>query len=238
VTKETSLQRDLATMKPGTVAMLRQNAFRPPKRGPTYVRPHKTKLDALTGPDHDQLIKWLCSAQSYQETCDKIWERFHIKIRRDKLCRYYRENVLGFVIERRRKSVDLALGYNEEIDRKPGKFTKAAMDALEQRAMQVTLDPNVSPKEIKIFLELVLRFQEKKIREDQILLKLRRLEMLEKKQKKLEVVFNSRLTPQEVADRCRIIFKQNGSTNINSRQTEERAPAAPAGLDGPADITS
>jgi hypothetical protein len=62
---------------------------------------------------------------------------------------------------------------------------------------------------LKVYLELLLRWQEQKIREEANELKLRRLEMLERRQAKLEeTISNSRLSSEEVAERCRLIFRR------------------------------
>jgi hypothetical protein len=62
------------------------------------------------------------------------------------------------------------------MERSPGKFSPVTMDSLEVRAMTAALDPSTDLKELKIYLELLLRWQQQKVAEEQVNLKLHRLE--------------------------------------------------------------
>jgi hypothetical protein len=178
-----------------------------------HRRYHETRLELLNEEQTIQLTKWLLTYKmSYDQIVQKLNETYGIKTTRPALGKFFKKNVVAHLIRLRERAVATAAGYMDEADRFPGKFSKATMDALEVKAMSACFDPSTNPKELKIFLDLLLRWQEQKIREESIQLKLRRLEILERKNEKLEAVFNSRLTSEEVAERCRLIFKYNGTS--------------------------
>jgi len=184
----------------------------------------RARLDYLPYTQHEQLCQWLLThSLTYFDIQKKIEAEFAIKISTSAIAQFYKNHVIEHLVKIRERAVNVAAGYLNESLKAPAAFTAATMDALEAKAMQVALDPKTGSKELKIYLELVLRWQETRLRAEEVELKLRRLRMLERKQKKLEAVFSveSRLTSDEVAERCRLIFKQNGEVEPKT-ETEDK----------------
>jgi len=194
------------------------------KQSAVVIRAYSNKkLDYLTKEQNQQLVDWLMGPNTYGQIVVMLREKYEISATQRQVSNFFHDHVVGTMIQLRRQAVASALGYNEEVERAPAGFTRATFDALEQRAMRACFDTNTNLKDLKVFLEVLLRWQEQKIRLEQIQLKLRRIEMLEKKQKKLEDVFNSKLSSEEIAERCRSIFKQNGSVTIPPRRAKAEA---------------
>lgn len=173
----------------------------------------KNVLERMSQEQTEQLCEWLLSTLTYEQILVKLKSEFDVTATRLALSKFYKIWVLPHLFRRRQAAVEMAAGYTDQVRKYPGNFTQATMDALEHKAMAACFDGSTSPKDLKIFLDLLLRWQEQKLREQQIELKLKRLEHLESKQKKAEEIFSSKLSPQEKAERCRLIFKQNGTTN-------------------------
>ena len=177
-----------------------------------FVRPPAhSSLGFLNAKQTAQLTQWLLTKNiRYDDIVELMWTNFKIKTNTTAVSKYYSENVVQHVLAMRERAVEMATGYANAI-RLPVQFSSAAMDALEAKAMQASFDPSTTPKDLKILLDLMLRWQEQKIRAEQLRFNLRRMDMLERKQAKLLEVMESKLTPEEVAERCRAIFKQNGT---------------------------
>src|SRR5262245_56287971 len=170
----------------------------------------RATLEYLDKEQTKKLCEWLLGRFSYRENRRKLKEELGVDTHLAAISKFYKRNVLQHVLRMREQAVYMAAGYSEEALKSPGRFTSATMDALEAKAMTACFDPSTSPKDLKVYLELLLRWQEQKIREEANQLKLRRLEMLERRQAKLEeTITNSRLSSEEVAERCRLIFKHN-----------------------------
>jgi hypothetical protein len=181
-------------------------------------------LDYLSYDQHEQLCKWLLTyGVSYSEIQKRIQKEFGFDISPSAIAQFYKNHVIDHLATIRARAVNIAVGYIDESSKAPGQFTAATMDALEAKAMQAALDPATTPKDLKVYLELVLRWQETRLRAEEVQLKLRRLKILERKQKKLEAMFSveSRLSSDEVAERCRIIFKQNGELEQQPTNNQE-----------------
>ena len=176
-------------------------------------RPHpNARLEHLPYEQHEQLCKWLLAGLSGPAISKKIREEFGFGASVDTINNFYSKYVVQHLAAIRARAVNVAAGYIDAAGKSPAQFTAATMDALEAKAMQACFDPNTKSKDLKVYLDLVCRWHELRLRSDQIALQLKRLKLLERKQKKLEAVLSveSSLTSDEVAERCRIIFKRNG----------------------------
>lgn len=181
-------------------------------------------MDSLTEMQTEQLCRWLLDPQlSYFQIMQNIKHEWKMRCGVRRLQKFYAEHVMPYLIKMRERAMMIATGYKNAM-RLPASFHAVTMDALEHKAMSVCLNPGSSPKEMKVYLDLVMRWQEQKIRNEEVSLKLRRLTLLEEKQKRLEDVFQSRLSAAEIAERCRSIFKQNGTNGQTEVQEAERLP--------------
>lgn len=195
-------------------------------RATRAVRQRRTsQLDSLPHGDYEKLCRWLLTDDlSYEDISKKVKKELRITITGHAIGAFYRKHIVKYVAARRKQAVDLALGYVEETERTPGRFATAAMDALQVKLTRASFDPTTSAKELKIYSELLLRWNEQKLRCEEVRLKMRRVRLLEQRHKRLQTIKETALTSDEVANRCRLIFKQNGNGKIieaDSGATEE-----------------
>jgi hypothetical protein len=61
------------------------------------------------------------------------------------------------LIQRRSQAVGVAKELGEEIQKTPGQFSRATIDALEQKAFELANNPMVNPKDVKNIFSLVLK---------------------------------------------------------------------------------
>ena len=208
---------------------------RPRKGLRSRARPD-AKLEYLSYNQHVKLCQWLLTeGLSYEDIEKKIKRGFGFSISGSAIAQFYKQHIVKHLTSRRQRAVDVAMGYVEEAEKTPAQFATAAMDALQVKLVKASFDPTVSAKELKIYSELLLRWSEQKLRAQEVQLKMRRVQLLERRQKKLEAVFSmeSKLNSDEVAQRVRLIFKQNGHdepTTNNNEETpiqDQRLPALP-----------
>jgi len=191
----------------------------------------EAKLDFLPYHQHEQLCRWLLTPDmTYTEIRHRVQRAFHFDVSDYSISQFYKNHVVEHLAAIRARAVNVAAGYIRETLGSPAEFTAATVDALEAKAMQAALDPSTNPKQLKIYLELVCRWQELRLRSQEVQIQLRRLKLLERKQKRLEVVLTaeSNLSSDEVAKRCRLIFKQNGEIEPKPEQIDKlMSPVAP-----------
>jgi hypothetical protein len=184
-----------------------------PRKG-LQARPRpEAKLDYLPYEQHEKLCEWLLThGVRYSEIKARLKRSYGINTNTSAIGQFYKNHVVQHLAAIRARAVNVAAGYIHETQQNPAEFTAATADALEAKAMQVALDPHTDARELKIYLELVCRWQELKLRAQEVLIQQKKLKLLEKKQRKLEAVLvaDSTLTPDEIANRCRMIFKANG----------------------------
>jgi hypothetical protein len=193
----------------------------------------EARLDFLPYEQHEQLCRWLLTQNvSYREIRQKIKKSFGFDISGSAIAQFYKNHVIQHLAAIRARAVNVAAGYVTESTKSPAEFTAATVDALEAKAMQAALDPATTPKDLKVYLDLVCRWQELRLRGQEVAIQLRKLRMLERKQRKLEAVLSgeSNLTSDEVARRCRIIFKQNGETEPKPETVQEQFLETPREL--------
>jgi hypothetical protein len=181
-------------------------------------------LDFLPFDQHQQLCEWLLTHDlSYGDITARIKKSFGIVTNRTAVGQFYKNHVVEHLAAIRARAVNVAAGYVAASQGAPAEFTAATVDALEAKAMQAALDPSTSPKELKIYLELVCRWQELRLRTQEVGIQLRKLKILERKQRKLEATLaaDSELTSDEVAARCRLIFQSNGEAKTNGHKPAE-----------------
>ena len=205
-----------------------------PRHGKRVRARPDAKLDYLPYEHHEQLCRWLLTPSlSYAEVKDRLEKHYAIRTNISAIGQFYKNHVVEHLAAIRARAVNVAAGYITESTRSPAEFTAATVDALEAKAMQAALSPDTTAKDLKIYLELVCRWQELRLRSQEVAIQLRKLKLLERKQRKLEAVLSveSTLSSDEVAKRCRIIFKQNGESKPEIYEQEipqeSRLPALP-----------
>jgi hypothetical protein len=164
-----------------------------------------SKLDALDMDQQRQLCEWLLTpGLSYERVKKLVFDEFNVSTSGSALSSFYQSYVGAYVLERRRLAVGLAQEIGEELKRAPGEFSQQTIDALEQKAFELAQNPMVDPKEVKAIFSLVLKARDQALKKSDIDIKLRRLELLEKKGK--ETLTDESLSAAEREQRMKQMF--------------------------------
>jgi len=139
-----------------------------------------SKLDALNLDQQRRLCEWLLSSGfSYDRIKDLVSTEFGISTTATSLSRFYQSYVSAYLIQNRARAVGVAQEVGEEVRKTPGQFSEVTIDALEQKAFELANNPMVDHKAIKSVFTLLLQARDQSLKQKDIDLKLRRLQLLE-----------------------------------------------------------
>lgn len=126
------------------------------------------------------LCEWLLTpGQSYKKTRKLCEEEFGVSPSDSQLSRFYQRYVAAELIRRRRLAVTVSSEIAAEVKRQPGAFDPATIDALQQKAFELASAPQVDPSDVKSIFALVLKARDQDMKQQEIGISMRRLELLE-----------------------------------------------------------
>ena len=124
------------------------------------------------------------------------------------LSRYYHKYVAFEIIEERQRALGIATQLKKEIKARPCDYAEAILDGLERRATELSNEPEIHPKVLKIWVDMFNKSEELELRKRILAVKERRLDLIEKQAAEArETVQDSNLTDAQRAERMRQIFK-------------------------------
>lgn len=170
----------------------------------------KAILEYITYDQRVTLCDWLLNRRmTYAEVVVQLKEQFDVQCSIFAVQEFYRKYVYQELIRRRAESVREAGMRTEEIAKNPGDFIKPTMDALWEKAFLESRKPESSVKEMKIYVELLVRLKAQLLDERKVELMERRMVQLERKTAALEKEANKkpRLTDQEFMEKMRTVLK-------------------------------
>jgi len=135
-----------------------------------------SKLLNLPDDQREQLVNWLLSGLPYHKVRELVKGEFHIATSFGALSNFYEKIVTPALIARRRRAVTTADQIAEDAQTTPGKFDAATLDALKQRALEMSISPGVDPRDVKQIFSLVLKARDQDIAERQLEHKIREYE--------------------------------------------------------------
>jgi hypothetical protein len=138
-----------------------------------------SKLQALDLDEQRQLCEWMLAGLSYEKIKFMVLEKFGVSTNAMSLSRFYQSYVSAYVIQRRSEAVGVAKEIGDELKRRPGEFSQVTIDALEQKAFELANSPMVNSKSLTSVFTVLLRARDQSLKEKDIELKLRRLQLLE-----------------------------------------------------------
>jgi hypothetical protein len=179
----------------------------------------KNKLGYLSDDQHLQLVRWLLkSGFSYAKILCLIKEKFGISCGVTCLSRYFLKNVAQYMITRRQRNVDIALQVKGASKLNNDEFVPLTLDNIKRMVWEMSNDPHADPRHIKIYYELLLRAEDNAIKRETLSVKMRRLDILEKRLKAAEEAASDlKLGDKEFADRIRGIFKRDEISHTNGQ---------------------
>jgi hypothetical protein len=174
-------------------------------------------LEHLTYQQRQTLNDWLLNHPlRLEDIKERIFDEFGIRTSIASISKYFRRYCYQELI-RRRESVKEA----EEIEKHSGKFFERTMDALAAKTWREARKENATPKELKLYVDLVSKYQELKLKEVKVDIMLRRLRLMEKKAAALEKSMQkSRLSDEQFLEKMRGVFNRETSTSNGRRLLE------------------
>src|SRR3954468_19245200 len=117
----------------------------------------KTRSDAaflaLEGlePDEQQtIVEWLLTPQlGYKKIAKLVQKEFGIPCNYGALDSFYQSYVAPYLIRKRSLAVGVANQVGDEIEKTPGRFDQATVDALKQKAFELANNPMSDPRDVK-----------------------------------------------------------------------------------------
>jgi len=181
-----------------------------PRKKSCQLKPRSdSRLDGLNDEQQIKLNEWMLSNKlGYSDVKQLIQNEFNLEVSIDNLSRYYRKHVAPFLIERRRRNMEIAAAQNQDIKEHPANFATAMIDALHQRTLNAANDRKVPVKELKAYHDMIRDWKKHNLEEGKLNVKLRQIAMLEKREREARAAMHdSKLTAAQQAERLREIFK-------------------------------
>jgi hypothetical protein len=128
------------------------------------------KLLNLPEEQQAQLADWLLSGIPYQTVKKMVQDSYSIDTSLGALSSFY-NNVCGAaLIARRQRAVSTADDIASAAAATPGKFDSATIDALKQKAFELSINPGSDPRDVKSLFMLVLKARDQQLDQDHLAL--------------------------------------------------------------------
>lgn len=135
----------------------------------------KSRSILLNLPEEQQakLAEWLLSGMTYHEALELIGkpppDGFGCKVRSLSAFKPFWEEVcVPHLVRKRNLAVSTAAAVAEEASKTPGRFDQATIDQLQQKAFELSISPNASPKDVKALFMLVLKAKDQDLQLQQL----------------------------------------------------------------------
>lgn len=127
-----------------------------------------------------QLVEWLLSGVPYHRAREMLEKEFGLNTSLAALSAFWDEVCTPALLARRQQAVTTADELAQEARAKPGSFDAATIDAIRQKAFELAVSPLAAPRDVKSLFMLLLKSRDQDLKNQDIEIKLRRLELLEK----------------------------------------------------------
>ena len=117
-----------------------------------------------------QISDWLLSGMPYHQVKKMIAEQYQLSISLAALSNFYQSVCAQELIARRQRAVSTADEIAAAAQTKPGNFDSATIDALKQKAFELSINPGADPRDVKSLFMLVLKARDQQISEKQLAL--------------------------------------------------------------------
>jgi hypothetical protein len=166
-----------------------------------------SKLLHLPEEQQAQLAEWLLSGLPYHKAKALVEKEFQTTTSLAALSAFWDEVCTPALLARRRQAVTTADEIAEEARSKPGKFDEATIEAIKNKAFELSINPQSSPGEVKSLFMLILKSRDQELKSKDIEIKLRRLELAEQQLDKVKsALTNGTLSMTQREARVKEIF--------------------------------
>lgn len=150
------------------------------------------------------LADWLLGGMPYYEAQRQVKDQFGVEVKSLKSFSAFWQAVCGpLLLVRRNQARTVAGEIAREAEARPGQFDQATIDALKQKAFELSISPQARPKDVKALFMLVLKARDQDLTE-------RKVAILERKAAQADeasaAVGDGKLSPAEKEARLKQIF--------------------------------
>ena len=150
------------------------------------------------------LADWLLDGMPYHVAQAQVEKEFSVRAGSAAFATFWQEVCVPALLTRRSRAMGTAEAVAEEAGNQPGRFDQATIDQLKQKAFELSISPHSDPKDVKALMMLVLKSRDQDIKQSDVAIKLRRLDLLEKqaaeaKEKLTAVKTAGGLSPEALA---------------------------------------
>lgn len=117
-----------------------------------------------------QLADWLLSGLPYYKAKQLVKQEFKVATSLAALSAFWEEYCGPALIRQRHQAVTTADQLAEEASKHPGQFDSATIEALKQKAFELSINPGAHPKDVKSLFMLVLKARDQDLDERQLAL--------------------------------------------------------------------
>jgi hypothetical protein len=129
-------------------------------------------LDALPTEQQAALCDWLLGGMPYAKARALLSKEFGAVTSSAALSRFYSSVCTAALLARRQRAVSTAEEVAAEAAKTPGKFDAATIDAIKQKAFEMSISPQSKPGDVQTFFNLVLRARDQDLDAKQLQLNL------------------------------------------------------------------
>lgn len=115
-----------------------------------------------------QISDWLLSGMPYHQVKNMLKDQFQVSTSLASLSDFYQSVCAQELIARRKRAVTTADEIAQEAQTKPGQFDAATIDALKQKAFELSISPGADPGDVKSLFMLVLKARDQELSEKQL----------------------------------------------------------------------
>jgi hypothetical protein len=123
-----------------------------------------------------QLCEWLLGGMPYHRAKELVEKEFEVKTSIAALSAFWDEVCTSALIARRQQAVTTADEIAAEVEKKPGQFDAATIDAIKQKAFELSISPQSAPGEVKALFGLLLKARDQELNAEELKLARERFE--------------------------------------------------------------
>ncbi|MCX6994150.1 MAG: hypothetical protein NT011_13550 [Kiritimatiellaeota bacterium] len=135
-----------------------------------------SKLLNLPEEKQAQLAEWLLSGVPYHQALKLIEKEFQLTTSFAALSAFWTDVCTPALLARRQQAVTTADSVAADAKKMPGNFDAATIDAIRQKAFELSVSPQAAPGEVKALFMLLLKSRDQELKKDQLLLDKQRFE--------------------------------------------------------------
>lgn len=136
-----------------------------------------SKLKAqLPAEQRAQLAEWLLSGMPYHKARPLLEKEFGVSTSIRALSDFWDDVCSATLITQRREAASVADDLAEEARKNPARFDEVTIDAIKQRAFELSISPKAQPGDVRKLFMLILKHRDQALEERQIDQKIREYE--------------------------------------------------------------